>query len=178
VGLPRGRPRGICLKRVRVSLLREVPPSQPTDTLSLAPRPPRGRSLAGPPSFLAQGRLRHWRIGFVTPSSSVGRCLVPKRKPTCCCRARCPAKGRPAGALAAAGSSPRLAALVADDAAGEAHQDRCEGRGAFPVRGLSDGGGRRAQATVPGDPGTDSTVVPPGHWSGAFGMIGGGVHLH
>ena len=69
-------------------------------------------------------------------------------------------------------------ALVADDAAGEAHQDRCEGRGAFPVRGLSDGGGRRAQATVPGDPGTDSTVVPPGHWSGAFGMIGGGVHLH
>ena len=47
--------------------------------------------------------------------------------------------------------------LVSDDAAGEAHQDRGEGHGAFPVRGLPDGGGRRAEAIVRGDPGAGKT---------------------
>jgi len=49
-------------------------------------------------------------------------------------------------------------ALVADDVTGEAHQDRCEGSDACPVRHLPDGGGRRAQAAVRGDFGADSTA--------------------
>jgi len=42
-----------------------------------------------------------------------------------------------------------------NDAAGEAHQDRCEGRHARPVRHLPGGRGRCAQAAVPGDSGAD-----------------------
>jgi hypothetical protein len=43
--------------------------------------------------------------------------------------------------------------------AGEADQDRGEGRGALPVRLLPDGGSGRAEAAVPGDPGADTTVA-------------------
>ena len=61
---------------------------------------------------------------------------------------------------ASAGAAPFGEALVTDDAAGEAGQDRREGRHARAVRGLPDGRGGRAQAAVPGDPGSHSTVAP------------------
>ena len=50
-------------------------------------------------------------------------------------------------------------ALVADDATGEADQNRHEGGRARPVCHLPDGGSGRAQAAVPGDPGADTMVA-------------------
>ena len=58
---------------------------------------------------------------------------------------------------ASAGAAKVGAALVAVDVAREVDQDRGKGGGALPVRVLSDDGSRCAQATVPGDPGADST---------------------
>ena len=61
------------------------------------------------------------------------------------------------------GSAAFGATLVADDAAGDAHQDRREGDDPCRVRHLPDGRGGRAQAPVPGDSGADPTAaVAPG----------------
>ena len=57
------------------------------------------------------------------------------------------------------GAAETRQALVVDDAAGEADQDRREGGDAREVRHLPDGRGCRAQATVPGDPGADWTAA-------------------
>ena len=59
-----------------------------------------------------------------------------------------------------AGPTPVGEALVADDVAGEAAQDRCEGHHARPLRHLPACRGRRAQAAVADYPGTDSTAAP------------------
>ena len=48
-----------------------------------------------------------------------------------------------------------LAVLVADDAAGEADQDRGEGGQPRPVRHVPDGGGRGAERPVPKNPAAD-----------------------
>ena len=50
-------------------------------------------------------------------------------------------------------------ALVADDAAGEACQDRSEGRVACTLRDLPGGGGCCAKEAVPGDLGADPTAA-------------------
>ncbi len=42
--------------------------------------------------------------------------------------------------------------MVADDATGEAHQDWCQSGQAFPVYGVPDGGGGRAEAALSGNP--------------------------
>jgi len=46
-------------------------------------------------------------------------------------------------------------ALVIDDAAGEAGQDRCKSRPPWPVRHVPVGRGRRAEGTVPENPEPD-----------------------
>jgi hypothetical protein len=59
---------------------------------------------------------------------------------------------RAPGLPAKAGPAQRREALVADDATGEAHQDRGEGCLDSPVRDLPDGGGRHPSWPVPGHP--------------------------
>ena len=53
-------------------------------------------------------------------------------------------------------------AVVADDAAVEAHQDRGESHPACPVRGLPDGGGCCPARPIPGDPGADPAAEVAG----------------
>jgi len=57
-------------------------------------------------------------------------------------------------------------ALVADDAAGEAHQDRGEGRHARAVRYLPASRGRRTPMALPGHPGTYSAAPTAGTGAG------------
>jgi len=52
-------------------------------------------------------------------------------------------------------------AMVADDAEGEAHQDRGQGSVQRPLRSVPDGGGRHPSRAVPGDPRTDSPPEAP-----------------
>lgn len=52
-------------------------------------------------------------------------------------------------------------ALVVEDAAGEAHQDRGQGGVGCAVRGVPDGRGRYPSLAVPGDPRGDSTAKVP-----------------
>ena len=55
-----------------------------------------------------------------------------------------------------AGSAATLgASLVVDDAAGEADQDRGEGRVSFPAGDLPDGGGGGSASDIPGHLGGD-----------------------
>jgi hypothetical protein len=60
---------------------------------------------------------------------------------------------------AATGPAQQLEALVADDAAGEAHQDRGEGGVLCALRCVPDGGGRHPSEAVPANPGTNPATA-------------------
>ena len=66
---------------------------------------------------------------------------------------------RPGQLPASPGPAAVGEALVADDVAREVDQDRGESCHAFALHHLPDGGGCCAEATVPDDPGTDTTVA-------------------
>ncbi len=69
---------------------------------------------------------------------------------------------------AATGPAQEREALVADDATGEAHQDRGEGCLDGQVRGLPNGGGRRISETVPAEAGTNQATATA---HGGVGMM-------
>src|SRR5260370_7727586 len=54
-----------------------------------------------------------------------------------------------------AGSTGGGQAVVANEPAGEAHQNRRQGRAPWPLRDLPDGRGRAAEGIVPGNPAAD-----------------------
>src|SRR5260370_552513 len=75
-------------------------------------------------------------------------------------RQRCPASASCAGLQsrqlhADAGSARDGQAVVANEPAGEAHQNRRQGRAPWPLRDLPDGRGRGAEGIVPGNPAAD-----------------------